>query len=118
MSGTSYDNCKFSDVSNAGTVVMQCQVQSLGGGSSTNFQVFLHTPGAAGTPHLISAGTGGDSRGNKDSGYSLAIDASGLSLAFDSDSSNMVPDDTNNVRDIFVRYESSLMWMIFSDGFE
>ncbi len=118
MSGASYDNCKFSDVSNAGTVVMQCQVQSLTGGASTNAQVFLYVPGTAGTPHLITVGTGGDSRGNKDSGYSVAIDASGLSLAFDSDASNLVLADTNNVRDIFVRYESSLMWTIFSDGFE
>ncbi len=119
LSGSDYDNCRISDVSDAGTVLMECRVPSLAGGAgSTNSQVFLHIPGASGTPFLISTGTGGDSRGNNESGQTLAIDASGLSLAFESMASNLVPGDTNNVKDIFVQVETTLLTELFSDGFE
>ncbi len=117
ISGNGYDNCNVSDVSNPGTALMACLVPSLDG-TTTHYQVFLHVPGASGTPHLVSVGTGGASRGNNRSGDSLAIDASGLSLAFDSLASNLESSDTNNARDIFVRVDTNLLAQLFADGFE
>src|SRR5690606_18330100 len=77
LSAASYDNCHASDVSDIGTVLMACQVPG-----PTDRQVFLHVPGAGGTPFLISDNSGGV-RGNGNSGLSLAMDAAGLSMAFE-----------------------------------
>lgn len=112
LSASNYDNCYDSDVSDIGTVLMACQVPN-----PTDRQVFLHVPGASGTPFLISENSGGV-RGNGESGRSLALDAAGLSMAFESAASNLVPDDTNNVSDIFVQYDTRLVMQIFADGFE
>lgn len=106
----SFNNCYESDVSDVGTVLMECSH-----GSSTN--VFLFVPGVTATPVLVSTAPG-DVPGNGHSGYSLAMDASGLSMAFESSSTTLDPADTNARDDIFVLVDSDLLNRIFGDGFE
>lgn len=105
-----FGSCYESDVSDAGTVLMECSTNP-----TTN--VYLHVPGVAGSPLLVSNGPGGVP-GNGHSGYTLAMDASGLSMAFESNATNIDPDDTNESDDIFVLVDSDLLNRIFGDGFE
>jgi hypothetical protein len=103
--------CRESDVADDGSVVYACFF------SSIFDQVFLHVPGAPGTPFHVSTGSGG-TPGNNVSGASVAIDASGRSLAFQSLASNLVPGDTNNVNDIFILSDAAILDGLFADGFE
>jgi hypothetical protein len=80
-------------------------------------QVFLHIPGAAGTPFLISSDAV-DTAGNQASGPEVAIDATGLSMSFASRASNLVPNDTNAAADIFILAEEAVLDGLFADGFE
>lgn len=95
VNGVTASGCRDSDVSNAGTVVLSCFFSGLFD------QVFLHAPGEAGTPFLVSSDAA-DVPGNQVSGAVVAIDASGSSLAFASRASNLDPEDSNAVSDIFV----------------
>lgn len=110
-----YDSCKLSAVSDIGSVVMHCYNNWLG---ADNFpQVFLYVPGA-GTPQMISTDSVG-APGNAASGYTLAVNASGLSMAFASEASNLVSNDTNNASDIFVLVDESVISdTIFANGFD
>lgn len=101
--------CATSAVSNAASVLLECTV-----GSSS--QVFLFVLGS-GAPLLVSSNAA-EQPGNGASGYSVAVDASGLSMAFESVASDLVPNDTNVRSDIFVLFERSVMDGIFGDGFE
>jgi Tol biopolymer transport system component len=111
VSGISANGCRESDVSNAGTVILSCFFSSLFD------QVFLHVPGAAGTPLLISSDAV-DAPGNQLSGDAVAISANGLSMVFDSRASNLDPDDTNAVSDIFILADDGVLFGLFADGFE
>jgi hypothetical protein len=108
--GANAGSCTTSDVSDASTVLMQCSVGSIA-------QVFLHVPGAAGSPFLVSSDVN-DVAGNASSGDSLAIDASGLSMTFASVATNLVTGDSNDRADIFVLVDQSVLFGIFYDGFE
>ena len=111
----SYDSCYTNAVSDIGSVLLTCPLD-IGQPSSVS-QVFLYVPGA-GAPELLSA-TAGSQPGNGQSGYSLAVNASGLSMTFESDASNIDPDDSNGKSDIFVLIDSSLLTdVIFADGFQ
>ncbi len=105
-----FDACNASDVSNIGTVLMAC-VQS---GRS---QVFLHIPGASGTPFLVSETAGGQP-GNGASGATLAVNANGLSMVFDSVASDLAAGDTNNASDVFLLVDESVISGLFADDFE
>lgn len=110
-----YDSCAVSAVSDIGSVVLACNYAWSGVGSYP--QVFLFVPGS-GAPQMISATANGQP-GNKASGYTLAVNASGLSMAWESEASNVDPDDGNNASDIFVLVEESVISdTIFADGFE
>lgn len=111
VNGTTANGCRESDVSDVGTVVMACFF------TGVFDQVFLHVPGAAGTPFLVSSDAN-DVPGNQVSGGVVAINADGLSLAFESRASNLVPGDTNAVSDIFILAEDSVLDGLFTDGFE
>lgn len=104
------DACSVSDVSDLGTVLMGC-VQN------GRAQVYLHVPGAAGTPFLVSE-TAASLPGNGASGATLAVNANGLSMAFDSIASDLASGDTNNVSDVFVLVDQGIIFGIFSDSFE
>jgi hypothetical protein len=112
VNGATAQGCGESDVSDTGAVVYSCFFPN-----PIARQVFLHVPGAAGTPFLISSNSGG-TPGNAISGQSVGIDASGRSLTFESSASNLVPGDTNGVNDIFVLADAALLDGLFSDGFE
>jgi hypothetical protein len=112
VDGAVANGCRESDVSDAGTVIFSCNFPS-----PIKDQVFVHVPGAAGTPFLISS-SAADARGNELSGTSVAVDASGLSMAFDSLANNLVPGDGNNSTDVFVLFDPSLFERVFADGFE
>ena len=105
-----FDACRNSDISDIGTVLMTCTLSGVD-------QVYLHIPGASGTPFPISSN---DSNipGNLRSGATVAMDAAGLSYAFESQANNLVPGDTNNATDIFMLVDSDLINALFSDGFE
>jgi hypothetical protein len=112
---SSYDNCYTSAVSDIGSMLLTCPLDI--GQPSWVSQVFLYVPGA-GAPELLSVAAGSQP-GNGESGYSLAVNASGLSMAFESDASNIDPDDSNGKSDIFVLVDSSLLTdVIFADGFQ
>ena len=100
--------CYASDVSDVATVLMECSVNS-------SSQVFLHVPGI---PAILISTDAGGQPGNGASGYTLAMDASGLSMVFESAAKNIDPDDNNNASDIFVLVDSSIVYGIFRDGFE
>lgn len=108
--GANAGGCTRSDVSDAGTVLMTCQMGSIS-------QVYLHVPGAAGTPFLVSSNAL-DQPGNASSGGSVAVNASGQSYLFESLASNLVPGDTNDRSDIFGLVDPALVYGLFSDGFE
>jgi hypothetical protein len=105
------NGCRESDVADDGSVVYACFF------SSISDQVFLHVPGATGTPFHVSRNSGG-TPGNNTSGASVAIDASGRSLAFQSLASNLVVNDTNNVSDIFILSDIAILDGLLADGFE
>ncbi|MCX7563053.1 hypothetical protein OS176_05755 [Xanthomonadaceae bacterium XH05] len=104
------DACSVSDVSDIGTVLMGC-VQS------GRTQVYLHIPGAAGTPFLVSETAAGQP-GNGVSGATLAVNANGLSMVFDSLASDLASGDTNGVGDVFVFVDESIISGLFADSFE
>lgn len=112
VDGSLATGCRDSDVSDAGTVILSCFFPL-----PVADQVFLHVPGAAGTPFLISSDVD-DLRGNQPSGSSPAIDASGLSMAFDSLADNLAAGDGNASSDVFVLVSRALLDGLFSDGFE
>lgn len=112
---TDYDSCSTSAVSDIGSVVMACLYNWTGSGRYP--QVFVFVPGA-GAPQMISTDSAG-APGNGASGYTLAVNASGLSMAFASEASNLVPNDTNDASDIFVLVEESVISdVIFANGFD
>ena len=112
---STYDSCAASAVSDVGSVVLNCNY-NWGGGATSYPQVFLFVPGA-GAPEMLSVA--GTEPGNAASGNSLAVNASGLSMAWESSASNIDPGDTNGVSDIFVLVEESVLSdVIFANGFD
>ena len=110
-----YDSCSVSSVSDIGSALLSCNYAWGGAGSYP--QVFLFVPGA-GAPEMLSMAAG-NQPGNKASGYTSAVNASGLSMAWESDASNIDPGDSNGKADIFVLVEESILSdVIFIDGFE
>jgi hypothetical protein len=97
--------CYGGDVSDVGTVFIQC---------GSPGQAFLWAPGF--DAELASYGSGG-SPGATSSGNTLAINANSLSMAFES-SAALDPADTNGVADVYVHIDSYLAYGIFRDGFE
>jgi Tol biopolymer transport system component len=112
VDGAAAIGCRESDVSDAGSVVLACFFPV-----PVAQQVFLHVPGAAGTPFLVSSDAN-DVRGNQPSGPSLAVNASGLSMAFESLADNLSPADGNAAADVFVLIDGVLLSRLFADGFE
>lgn len=112
VAGQLANSCRESDVSDAGTVLVTCYFPT-----PVRDQVLLHIPGTTGTPFLISSNSN-DVPGDGPSGASVAMDGSGLSMAFDSLATNLVPDDGNERADIFALVDDSVLYGIFSDGFE
>lgn len=104
--------CRESDVSDAGTVIQSCFFPS-----PLKDQVVLHVPGANGTPFLVSSDVN-DVPGNDLSGASVAVDASGFSMAFETLATNLVPPDGNGVADAYVFVELGFLNRVFRDGFE
>ena len=110
-----YDSCSASAVSDVGSVVLSCTYAWSGAGAYP--QTFLFVPGA-GAPEMLSVAAG-NQPGNDESGYTLAVNASGLSMAWESNASNLDPDDSNGASDIFVLVEESVLSdVIFANGFE
>ena len=104
--------CRESDVADNAVALQTCFF-----GSGIFDQVYLHVPGAAGTPFVISSDTN-DVAGNEASGARVAINGNGLSMIFDSRASNLVASDGNGVSDAFILIDESVVDGIFSDGFE
>lgn len=110
-----YDSCSVSAISDIASVVLACLNSWSGAGRYT--QVFLFVPGA-GAPEFISPAANGQAS-NGYAGTTLAVNASGLSMAWDSDASDVDPNDHNGASDIFVLIEESVITdAIFIDGFD
>jgi len=110
-----YDSCAVSAVSDVASIVFHCNYAWSGAGSYP--QVFLFVPGA-GAPEMLSVTPAGQP-GNSASGYTLAVNASGLSMAWESNASDIDPDDGNGKSDIFVLVDESVISdTIFANGFE
>lgn len=109
--GADVGNCTTSAVSDIGTVLMQCR-------AATVAQVYLHVPGDPQSPFLISRNWPGSTAGDQPSGGSVATDASGLSMAFDSQATNLIEGDSGEHADIFVLVDDAIVFGIFADGFE
>lgn len=109
-----YDSCSTSSVSNVGSLTMACMMDTPSGRLS---QVFSYVPGQP-SPTLISV-NGSGQPGNSHSGYTLAMNGSGLSMVWESGASDLDPDDSNGFSDIFVLVHSSLLSdVIFANGFQ
>lgn len=111
-----YDSCSTSAISDVASVLLACLNNWTGTGRYP--QVLLFVPGA-GAPELISpsAVTGQGSNGS--AGTTLAVNASGLSMAWESSASDIDPNDHNNATDVFVLVEESVITdAIFIDGFD
>ena len=104
--------CRESDVADNAVVVMTCFF-----GAGIADQAYLHIPGAAGTPFLISSDAN-DVPGNQPSGSRVAINANGLSMVFDSRATNLVGNDTNAASDVFILADASVIDGLLADGFE
>ncbi|WP_440222271.1 TolB family protein [Dokdonella sp. MW10] len=108
-----YDSCNVSSISNAATVLLSCNMTV---GTTTIPQVFLFIPGEPSPQRLTGSTT---VPGNGPSGFTLDVNASGLSMVFSSQASNIDPNDTNGASDIFVLIDDSLLNdLIFRTGFE
>ncbi len=114
---TEYDSCSVTAISDVASVVLACYNSWQGLGRYP--QVFLFVPGA-GAPQLVSpAAASAIQASNGSAGTTLAVNASGLSMAWESDASNADADDHNGKTDIFVLVEESVISeTIFADGFE
>lgn len=111
-----YDSCSVSAISDIASVMLACYNNWTGTGRYP--QVFLFVPGA-GAPGLISPAAGTAQASNGSAGTTLAVNASGLSMAWETDASNADPDDHNGKTDIFVLVdESVIIDDIFANGFE
>ncbi len=111
-----YDSCAVSSVSSIGSVLLACYYTADSAVGRVP-QVFLSIPGE-GAPMLLSTNAA-DQPGNGQSGYTLAVNASGLSMAWESAASNIDPDDHNGKTDIFVLVDESVISdTIFAYGFE
>ena len=109
------ESCRDTAVSDLGTVIMACNAPA--GPSASKYVVFLYVPGQ-GAPELLSSNNAGEMP-NGQSGYSLAVNANGLSMAFESTANDIDPGDGNSASDIFVLVHQSLLSdTIFADGFE
>lgn len=104
--------CRENDVADNGVAVLTCFF-----GSGIFDQVYLHIPGAPGTPFLISSDIN-DVAGNAVSGTRVAINANGLSMTFNSIASNLVGNDFNGVTDNFILIDEGILDGIFADSFE
>ncbi len=103
--------CRESRVSDFGAVVMTCF-----SGSSPD-QVYLTAAGQ--TPVRLSNDVNNSANGgNLASGATLAISASGLTMAFESRATNLAPVDTNGTNDTFLWIDDSVIDGYFADGFE
>ena len=110
-----YDSCGLSGVSDIGSVMLSCLYNWSGSGRFP--QVLLFVPGA-GAPEVISVNAAGQP-GNNAAGYTLGVNASGLSMAWESTASDIVADDHNNASDVFVLVDESVVVdAIFADGFD
>jgi Tol biopolymer transport system component len=111
-----YDSCGTSAISDVASVVMACLGDWSGGGRRP--QTLLYVPGV-GTPELISPSAATGQASNGSSGTTLAVNASGLSMAWEANASDIDPNDHNNATDIFVLIEESVITdAIFIDGFD
>ncbi|MBX3692416.1 hypothetical protein [Dokdonella sp.] len=109
-----YDSCTVSSVSNLGSLTMACTMDTPSGRLS---QVFTYVPGQP-SPTLVSV-NGSGQPGNGHSGNTLAVNGSGLSMAWESRASDLAPGDSNGFSDIFVLVHSSLLSdVIFASGFD
>lgn len=110
-----YDSCGLTGVSDIGSVVLSCLYNWSGVGRFP--QVLLFVPGA-GAPEVLSVNAAGQP-GNAAAGDTLGVNASGLSMAWESTASDIVADDHNDASDIFVLVEESVVTeTIFADGFD
>ncbi len=116
LPSTEYDTCSVTAISDVGSVVLACLNTWAGAGRYP--QVFLFVPGA-GAPELISPAAGGTGASNGSAGSTLAVNASGLSMAWESEASNADANDHNGVTDIYVLVEESVIFdVIFANGFD
>ncbi|MFC4820810.1 TolB family protein [Dokdonella ginsengisoli] len=110
-----YDSCGLTAVSDIGSVLLSCLYNWSGAGRFP--QVLLFVPGA-GAPEVLSVNAAGQP-GNDASGDTLGVNASGLSMAWESTASDIVADDHNDARDVFLLVEESVLTeTIFADGFD
>lgn len=113
---TEYDSCSASAISDVASVVLACLNSWAGAGRYS--QVFLFVPGA-GAPELISPAANTAVASNGSAGTTLAVNASGLSMAWESDASNADANDHNGKTDIYVLADESMFTdVIFANGFE
>lgn len=108
--------CDVARISNSGLVVAQCR-QSQPGLPSQVYAWSLQQPTQ---PLALLSGSdaGNTVPGNGTSGASLALSADGRVIAFESDATDLVGDDSNAATDLFVYLDPSVLDALFADGFE
>ncbi len=73
------------------------------GDTNGHYDVFVRDRQAGTTERVSVSSTGAQGNGDSSNGFGLTISADGRYVAFASDSSNLVPGDTNGFSDTFVR---------------
>lgn len=98
-----YGSVLYPALSPDGTKVAFCYTDSsiVGGSDASTWQVYLKDLVTGGISRISE--NAGHTAGNKDSVSPLAFSADGTRLAFISDASNLVSNDTNGVSDVFVK---------------
>ncbi|MCC6562932.1 MAG: hypothetical protein IT478_16360 [Xanthomonadales bacterium] len=108
--------CDVARIADSGLVITQCRNTS----AMLPYQAFVWSLNTAAiAPELISGSDWANTiPGNGTSGSNVTISADARAFAFDSLASDLVLFDTNNVSDVFVYAEVSLIDTLLADGFE
>ena len=105
-------SCAEPRVSNAADLAMNCASNLVGVAQQAWFRR------ASDGAFFRLSSTPGNADGNGASGTVIDLSDNGDVVAFDSAASNIDPGDSNSSQDVFVAIEESVLYNLFSDGFE
>ena len=108
-----YNSCTRGRVSDRGDVLMQCAPIA----PATAQQVFL-VPASGIAPRLMTRDFADGTAGTGSSGQNFSFSANGALVAVESQTTDLVPGDTNNSPDVFLIAEQRVFDGLFADGFE
>lgn len=102
-------------------IVFQSEANNLGGTTDSTRSIYVRDVALQGQPPtngvtLVSRATGAAGALPNGDSFNPSISNDGTAIAFDSDASNLVGDDTNNEEDVFVRSGTTTTMVSRKDG--